>query len=401
MSLTLISFASRQIWPQVLSVLHYKPQHLLLFHTSEEHESKGPARRLLEFFRSGATPQPPKVTLREISHDNYNGILQTLSTALKEFAFNGTNTFVNLTGGNKLMSLAAAEFCRTTGLPCFYLERNFRIFKFRVAQQKLTPDGVFNLDAHLARDINPLALLRCQMNASNIASVGQCLTLTEAGKGLSDQQTQAVWKIHQDLQSWLPKYLKWDVELKKPNLQPQWGDALEYFTALALLCLGVPMVQRGIHLQPGVKHGSDKEESELDLVFNWEGKLWVVDCKERKTPQKRVDLLRRVIQKQCQPTPELNNQLNHIENELTEKELKPLKEDLLAVWEVGGLLGKALVVRATPLPAEALEFAQSRNVDVVYAENLVASLRAKLFPHAPPSLDDLRHLTLARTRATA
>ncbi len=44
--MTPISLASKQIWPQVLAVLHLRPQRLVLVHSAEESESKRPAERL-------------------------------------------------------------------------------------------------------------------------------------------------------------------------------------------------------------------------------------------------------------------------------------------------------------------------------------------------------------------
>ena len=54
----------------------------------------------------------------------------------------------------------------------------------------------------------------------------------------------------------------------------------------------MPVVQRSVRLVPKVLRGSGSEEGELDLVFNWAGKLWVVDCKDRRSTESKVDQLR-------------------------------------------------------------------------------------------------------------
>jgi hypothetical protein len=95
------------------------------------------------------------------------------------------------------------------------------------------------------------------------------------------------------------------------------------------------------------------------------------------------------------------NRLDQLADELRERDLHPLKEDLLAVAEVGGLLGRAICVRRTPLPPQASEFAQSRKVPVVLKERLISDLRPILFPNEPASLEQLQALAAARTRATA
>lgn len=67
--------------------------------------------------------------------------------------------------------------------------------------------------------------------------------------------------------------------------------------------------------------------------------------------------------------------------------------------EVGGLLGRAICVRRAPLPLQAAEFANSRKLPVVLKDRLIADLRPILFPTEPASLDQLRSLAAARTRA--
>ena len=86
-------------------------------------------------------------------------------------------------------------------------------------------------------------------------------------------------------------------------------------------------------------------------------------------------------------------------SKLRERDLHPLKEDLLTVAEVGGLLGRGVCVRRTALPLQAAEFARSRNLLIVLKERLVADLRSALFPNEPASLEQLRALAAARTRA--
>ena len=52
-SSTLLTFASREIWPQVLSVLHYNPTRVVLLHTDESANAAAKAsasRTLLEYF---------------------------------------------------------------------------------------------------------------------------------------------------------------------------------------------------------------------------------------------------------------------------------------------------------------------------------------------------------------
>ena len=390
MALTLLSLASRQIWPQVLAVLHARPERLVLFHSDEESESKRPAERLRDFFQAGSTGQSPVVELRRVPHDRFRDVVDAFADVAEHWALDDTNCRVHLTGGNKLMAMAAAEWCRLAGVPCFYLERDLRVFPFLPQGSDLLPQPDFKLDPHLPRDLAPLALLRCQLDGADIAQAGQRLTLNAAGRRLPEAELQPLLRNGHDFR----KFLDWDAA--EPDQQAGFG--LEYAAAFALLKLGVPSVQRSIRLAPRVLRGSGKEEGELDLVFNWAGKLWVVDCKDRRSAESKVDQLRTEILRQLTPDVRLMELLQRLEEELRQRDLHPLKEDLLSVAEVGGLLGRAIVVRRVPLPQQAEEFARSRRIEVVLKDRLLAGLRPILFPDEPASLEQLRALAAARIR---
>jgi hypothetical protein len=390
--MTLLSLASKQIWPQVLSVLQVRPQRLILFHSEEESESKRPAERLKELLESSGKLAGGGVELRRVPHDRFQGVVDAFAAAAEEQGLDDSNCTVNLTGGNKLMALAAAEWCRLAGVRCLYLERDLRVFPFLPKGADLLPQADFKLDPHLARDLEPLALLRCQLDAAEIVSPGQRLALNQKGQD-AKSEFQSLIKKGYDFR----QVLDWDVA----EGERRQGDGLEYAVAFCLLKLGVPVVQRGVRLVPRVLRSSGKEEGELDLVFNWSGKLWLVDCKDRIDAVDRVDRLRTEILSQTTVTIRLNSLLNSLAEELRERDLKPLKEDLLIASEAAGLLGRALCVRRALLPVQAQEFARSRNLPIIYKENLWRDLRAQLFPDQPASMEQLRSLAAARTRATA
>jgi hypothetical protein len=390
----LLSLASKQIWPQVLGFLHLssRPDRLVLFHTDEEAESAGPARRLKQFFASQRL-LPEAVELVRVPHDHFGNIVEGLAGTAERLDLDESNCRVHLTGGNKLMALAAAEWCRLAGVPCFYLERDLRVFPFLPRGTDLLPQESFQLDTHLARDLEPLALLRCQLGTAEVVGSGQRLTLNDRGRNLPEWEFGPLLRQDEDFR----KFLAWDV----PENEEKPGFALEFATAAALLKLGVPVVQRSVRLVPKVLRGSGREEGELDLVFNWGGKLWVVDCKDRNSAENKVEKLRTEILRQMTPDRRLSELLDKLGEELRQRDLHPLKEDLLAVADVGGLLGRAICVRRTPLPLQAAEFARSRNVPVVLKDRLIADLHPILYPNEPASLDQLRSLAAARTSAKA
>ena len=394
--MTLLSFASRQIWPQVLAVLHARPKHLVLFHSSEENESLHPAQRIKAFFETQVVSQPPSVELRHIPHDRYKEIVDAFANTAEQLGLDEGNCQVHLTGGNKLMAIAAAEWCRLAGVKCFYLERDLRVFPFLPTGADLLPQPDFKLDPHLARDLDPVALLRCQFDGAEIVSAGQRLTLNAQGHAFNVADIGSALNRPSDYRENFATYLRSE---GTPPKNSNVGDTLELATAFALLKLGVPVVQRGVRLRSGVNRSHRQEEGELDLVFNWAGKLWVVDCKQRLTPESRVGQLREQLAKDGPLSAEVARLLGNIQDELREKELKPLKEDLLVVAEAGGLLGRAIAIRWHALPPEAIEFARSRRLTVIFKDGLVRDLRAQLYPDQPASLDQLRSLAKVRTAA--
>jgi hypothetical protein len=57
---------------------------------------------------------------------------------------------------------------------------------------------------------------------------------------------------------------------------------------------------------------------------------------------------------------------------------KALKEDLVAIREIGGLLGRTICVRRSPLPPEVEEYAKLNGIVVTYKNRLPADIKALL-----------------------
>lgn len=70
--------------------------------------------------------------------------------------------------------------------------------------------------------------------------------------------------------------------------------------------------------------------------------------------------------------------LDQVADELKDRELKALKEDMAALADGGGLQGRGLIVRRERLPAQAEDHAQTRQLVVVLADQLHVQLRKLL-----------------------
>jgi hypothetical protein len=105
--MTLLSLASRQIWPQVLAVKHLNPERVFLLYSEDSGESKGPARRLKRFFDDSGLVPRGGTRLELVSHDDFAAVSQRLDRLAADRGLNLGECRLNFTGGNKLMATAA------------------------------------------------------------------------------------------------------------------------------------------------------------------------------------------------------------------------------------------------------------------------------------------------------
>jgi hypothetical protein len=378
---TILALASKQIWPHVLALVHCKPQRLVLLHSEEKDESQEPAQRLREFLARNSELDVAADPLEKIAHDNFNAVRQRLDSIFTEKEFEPETTALNFTGGNKLMAAAAFEWAKEREVPAFYLERNNKLVWFRFKDGQTLAESPISLDPAATNGLDAIELLKCQLGAGVLQSSGQSLRLSEKAKNipLREITTQLRKDTHVahggfDFRKWL------EIEPAESVGKAREGDNLEYGVAVMLLRIGPQEVYRGVELRPHIY--SQRTEGELDLVFNWNGRLWVVDCKDKASGKQKLEWLKTALVKQDVNLAAIQRPLEKLEDELKEKDIKVLREDLLQISEVGGLLGNALAVRREALPQHVLEFAQNRRprVEVILKDELEERLRALLCP---------------------
>ena len=98
------------------------------------------------------------------------------------------------------------------------------------------------LDGKLTDAFDPVSLLRCQLDASEIERHGQVLTLNDAGRRLPELDFSQCILNGEDARRYLCIVGEADREEKQ-------GDPLEFSTAVTLLKLGVHRVQRSLRLK--------------------------------------------------------------------------------------------------------------------------------------------------------
>jgi hypothetical protein len=374
---TILALASKQVWPHVLSLAHYRPDRLVLLHSSEKEESEEPARRLQAFLARTSELGVTVNRAEQIPHDDFAAITRRLDVVYSEQRLEPETAALNFTGGNKLMALAAFEWARGKGLQAFYLERDSKLIQFKFAHGEIQRESPVRLDPSVTNGLDAVDLLTCQLGSAVLQSRGERLRLSERGKKIPLSQISA--ELRKDVRSGRVDFRKWlEIDPSK-KIEERKGDNLEYGVATMLLRLGVPQVYRSVELKPHIY--SQLTEGEIDLVFNWNGKLWVVDCKDKVGGSQRLENLKTALVKNDQSLTAYQEQLDSLAQELGEKDIKVLREDILQVSEVGGLLGCAIAVRSASLPKQAKEFADNRRprVKVALKDELEKRLRHLLF----------------------
>ncbi|MGA3179527.1 MAG: hypothetical protein ABSF38_04210 [Verrucomicrobiota bacterium] len=379
----LLSLASKQIWPHVLTAARLKPERVFLLHTQDAGESQEPAQRLKRFFDDTGLVPRGGTRLELVPHDDFGGIEHAIDVLQAKHQLPLADCRVNFTGGNKLMAAAAFRWAARRGVSSFYLERGNRLTRFEPRDGDVLT-RTETLDGHVADGLDPVALLRCQIDASEIERPGQALTLNEKGRKLADVDFFKSLQSGNDLRPLLCTLGEADREHKD-------GDPLEFSTAAALLKLGVPRVQRSLRLKvkSSLQTSTRLAHVEIDLLFSWAGRLWLVDCKDRMPAENLADNLRRLLPPLSM---EAGMLFDRVRNELSISQTKVMKEDLLSVREAGGLLGHVVCVRKAEPREEVVQYARLNHIDVVPKMNLVVGLRNLLDPGRPADADQLADL---------
>jgi len=383
--MTLLTIVSKQIWPHVLAVAHLKPTSLILLHSEDRNESYLPAQRIKKLIETTGLLPKGNVALSPIPHDDFSEIGRSLDALAASRKIDLNECVLNFTGGNKLMATAGFRWAGRRSVRACYLERGNNLIWFEPGEGE-AKTRTERVAGDICNTIDPLPLLRCQLDASEVERDGEKITLSRKGNEISDADFFARVQNGNRVHDFLTIEGVADQSVKE-------GDALELLAAAVLLKLGVPQVRRSLRLK--VKSGAGiptrKPHAELDLLFNWSGRLWLVDCKDRKAPEHLARALAKCLEATLLPQ-QAKDLLRRIESELSIGQTKVLKEDLISMREMGGLLGQIVCLRKDELGEEVSQFARSQRIEVVLKRDLVSGLRALLFPNRPAAKADLADL---------
>lgn len=349
----LVSLASRQVWPHVLVVAYLKPKVLILLHSSDLRESEGPAKRLHDFFRQTSDM---KIHLELVPSDEFGKIKTRFFEIAASRDLSPEESMFHFTGGNKLMATAAYEWSKQKKWKSCYLERGNTLYQFEQAAATGSQNELkIKLDDHLIKMVDPIQLLNTQLDEALVQHEGELLTLNEAGRHLTIAELNKKLKlpIHNGYE--FSSLLNIENKIAGPGMA---GDNLEYATAFVALKHGVPMVRRSIKFKSSGE--SKVTESEIDVIFHWRGRLWMVDCKAKSSGASKLNKLKKAMKTHGWDPDVLRQEFDSLKGQLDDTEARLLKEDIQQISEIGGLLGSAIAVRLQALPEDVMNFARSR-----------------------------------------
>jgi len=160
------------------------------------------------------------------------------------------------------------------------------------------------------------------------------------------------------------------------------GDRLEYLTALVLLKLGVKKVIRSIEIK---EKEQKSPHAEIDILFNYGGRLWIGDCKDRNSR----DWMFKAITQQFGSESDIGNR---IVGELKISGLKEMKDDLMSANITGGLQAQIICIRKTPFTEPEQQYANANRIAVATKKTLYDDMRRILNPRRSATTADLETL---------
>jgi hypothetical protein len=354
---TMITIASRQVWPQILMTYHCQPRRLVVLHTSALEESEGPARKLKQFFDDHTDAfAMESVILQEIPANDYLAIRRCLDGCDDGAAE------LNITGGTKLMVLAAYDWARAKGRAAHYLDRGSGFITSLDFSEGEALLNTHPLDESSLDFIDPVDLVRCQVWADDVLRAGELLMLNERGREASGKQIRDLSQSETDPRDFLEI-------VNDGNREDQRGDRLEYLAALCILKLGIPMVTKGMMLN--VSRGSNQPHAEIDLVFQKQGMLWVVDCKDKQSHSRYEKKIRQAMKDDRETA-------GRICSLLKISGIKTMKDDLLSGRVLGGLNARIICVRQTEFNEVEQQYAGANGIAIALKKRLLDDLAAIL-----------------------
>jgi len=362
------------VWKYLKDTLKKDIKKIVLLYSQGDHEeeSKIPAERLKEFFNR-IYENKDFTELREINHNNKSALDQDFQKIIEDYCQNQAQAIINITNGNKLMTLSAFQQAKNKVDAC-YLERGNQFIHYQHKSDDFTSEP---LDPKICDDIDPLDIIRCHLVDGNLIinsdfekikpleklinkNINELIGEYRYAKRIINNPKATSVKISNEIVKVFNEY----IDKFKPPAILNIGDGLEYFTSLCLLKCGVKVIYKGLKLQmPRVIEGGWETDQEQDLIFIHNGKLWLVDCKNEVD---HFNILKKAINDQYvnysfnNANSKFNNVFTKINKALKNRERSLIRLDLFYAQNFGGLTAEVICVR-NPEIVENNDFLQYAN----------------------------------------
>lgn len=373
---TLLLLTNQELWPGIICTRHFRPEKVILLHGNTPAASKEPAVRLQEFLLKANLVQ--NCDLLELPDDDFVGIQKKLDNdSISEPLAVGFN------GATKLMAVACFDWAMKRGHQALYLETDNEIQRFEADGDKVACRKEKAALSDLS-SLNPVETVRSHLRRSEIRRNPSILSLSERGQKLPIKDALEIldrsvrnseWQgeplLCRDGKGWRPVSAEFEAI----------GERFELLVAMALLKLGVEQVAHSVELSSLDSQEEKHVHAELDLVFIWGGRLWVVECKDHEKVEKKGRRLWNSLKENAR----LNNLdecdqdfIDELGSMMGRRYKKTLKERILAAQECGGALAQVIfAVREEP-KGDVREFAALHGIHIARRDSLERDLSQSL-----------------------
>lgn len=335
----LITIASEQTWPQIIPMYHLKNKDghgfdkiIILYSGFNPSKSKDPATRLKTFIEKYDLSK--ETYLQEVEgeidfSEPLNNLVNNLGITTSD------DVYVNFTGGTKTMSLMLSIWAAQKGYILFYTYSGSRLqFYKQISNGLLNKVGSEDIDVRITNDIDPIDIVKLQCGEEFIKDEG--------------------------------RQYKSSVEINNKNIPQSGSDGILLERAMLHFFQDSNIKYRHSIKLKAVKASTPHEE--IDVLLNYNGTLWLVECKKRKNLNFNADVrdrIKRAYKGKDVSKPGIIDQLIiDLEKNLSSNKHMQFKSDVFSAKKISGINAKVLWV-VTDYDNNDNEFCKSENIEYI------------------------------------
>lgn len=338
----LITIASEQVWPQIVPVYHLINKDKTIFdkiiivHSHNTARSEEPAKRLETFIKEHKLSK--EIYLQQVEEEtDFSEPLNNLVSKLDITAADD-DVYVNLTCGTKIMSIILSTWGTQKGYTLFYTYNGSKLQLYkRTSNNILDNVGTEDIDVSITNDIDPIEIVTLQCGEDYIDDVGNF-------------------------------YEDYNTMKKKMGSPKQYTDGIHLEEEIVNY-----FINSKIKYRHSVRLKSSKASvphEEIDVLLNFNGSLWVIECKMKKIIQDWGNCIRSCLKEDynnIQPE-NIKNLIKKIEKEIGTNLAMQYKADIFSAKKISGINAKVLWITTHKIPDHIKSFCDDE--DIKYLEKI-------------------------------